>query len=77
MAAPTPTLFGMYKQLASQIKVPLVPFMLEGVAEKPPTVPADRLHPLAERPPYHPQQHLAQPCPTDQDNNEIPGCPEL
>jgi acyl-CoA thioesterase-1 len=38
---------GMYKDLSTQEKVPLVPFMLEGVALEPANFQADRLHPLA------------------------------
>ena len=38
---------GMYHELSSQEKVPLVPFMLEGVALEPANFQADRLHPLA------------------------------
>lgn len=44
----TESFFGMYKKLATQTKAPLVPFMLEGVAEKPTLFQADRLHPSAE-----------------------------
>jgi acyl-CoA thioesterase-1 len=40
--------FAMYGTLSKEIKAPLVPFMLEGVAEKPQLFQADRLHPLAE-----------------------------
>ena len=42
---------GMYKDLAGTYKVPLVPFMLEGVAQDPANFQADRMHPLA---PAHP-----------------------
>jgi len=38
---------GMYKDLAGTYKVPLVPFMLEGVAQDPANFQADRMHPLA------------------------------
>lgn len=38
---------GMYTDLSTQEKVPLVPFMLEGVALVPTNFQADRLHPLA------------------------------
>ncbi len=38
---------GMYKQLATQSKVPLVPFMLDGVAQDMANFQADRMHPLA------------------------------
>jgi acyl-CoA thioesterase-1 len=37
----------MYSQLAGQAKVPLVPFMLDGVAQDGANFQADRLHPLA------------------------------
>ena len=40
--------YAMYGKLSQDIKAPLVPFMLEGVAEKPQLFQADRLHPLAE-----------------------------
>ena len=38
--------FAMYGKLAKEFKTPLVPFMLEGVADK--LFQADRLHPTAE-----------------------------
>jgi acyl-CoA thioesterase-1 len=38
---------GMYKELAGAYKVPLVPFMLDGVAQDAANFQADRLHPLA------------------------------
>jgi acyl-CoA thioesterase I len=38
---------GMYQDLSTEEKVPLVPFMLEGVALVPANFQADRLHPLA------------------------------
>jgi acyl-CoA thioesterase-1 len=38
---------GMYKELSTQLKAPLVPFMLEGVAQDPAMFQADRLHPVA------------------------------
>jgi acyl-CoA thioesterase-1 len=41
----TERFFAMYKGLSKQFKAPLVPFMLEGVAEKPALFQADRLHP--------------------------------
>jgi acyl-CoA thioesterase-1 len=37
----------MYGKLSTQFKAPLVPFMLEGVADKPSLFQADRLHPNA------------------------------
>ena len=40
--------FGLrFKDLSKQEKVPLVPFMLDGVAQEPANFQADRLHPLA------------------------------
>jgi acyl-CoA thioesterase-1 len=38
---------GMYKELAGAYKVPLVPFMLDGVAQDAANFQADRMHPLA------------------------------
>jgi acyl-CoA thioesterase-1 len=38
---------GMYKELSSELKVPLVPFMLDGVAQESANFQADRMHPLA------------------------------
>ncbi|WP_373994348.1 arylesterase [Duganella sp. OV458] len=40
--------FAMFGVLSKEIKAPLVPFMLDGVAEKPQLFQPDRLHPLAE-----------------------------
>ena len=44
----TERFFGMYKTVATQLKAPLVPFMLEGVAEQPSLFQADQLHPTAQ-----------------------------
>ena len=44
----TERFFSMYQSLATQLKAPLVPFMLEGVAEKPALFQSDRLHPTAQ-----------------------------
>jgi acyl-CoA thioesterase-1 len=44
----TEKFFGMYDTLSKETKAPLVPFMLEGVADKPQLFQPDRLHPLAE-----------------------------
>ncbi|MES2899400.1 MAG: arylesterase [Pseudomonadota bacterium] len=44
----TERFFGMYTNLSKTFKAPLVPFMLEGVADKPRLFQADRLHPNAE-----------------------------
>ena len=43
----TDSFFGMYKSLSAKYKTALVPFMLEGVADKPPLFQPDRLHPAA------------------------------
>jgi acyl-CoA thioesterase-1 len=39
---------GMFGTLSNEFKAPLVPFMLEGVADKPALFQADRLHPSAQ-----------------------------
>lgn len=44
----TDRFFAMYGTLSKETKVPLAPFMLDGVAQKPEWFQADRLHPLAE-----------------------------
>jgi acyl-CoA thioesterase-1 len=44
----TERFFGMYQTLSTQTRSPLVPFMLEGVADKPALFQQDRLHPRAE-----------------------------
>ncbi len=44
----TERFYGMYKTVATQLKAPLVPFMLEGVAEQPSLFQPDRLHPTAQ-----------------------------
>ncbi|WP_374710506.1 arylesterase [Massilia pseudoviolaceinigra] len=44
----TERFFGMYKSLSTQYKAPLVPFMLDGVADKPALFQPDRLHPNAQ-----------------------------
>ncbi|TFW27074.1 arylesterase [Duganella callida] len=41
-------LYAMYGAVSKDVKAPLVPFMLEGVADKPQLFQPDRLHPLAE-----------------------------
>jgi acyl-CoA thioesterase-1 len=41
------TLRAMYRDLAKEFKLPLVPFLLEGVAMDPALMQADGLHPLA------------------------------
>lgn len=40
--------FAMYKKLAQDMKVSLVPFLLEGVADQPQLFQADRIHPQAD-----------------------------
>ena len=44
----TESFFAMYKRVAADMKTALVPFMLEGIAEKPELFQADRLHPAAQ-----------------------------
>lgn len=44
----TERFFNMYGTLSKDLKAPLVPFMLEGVADKPALFQADRLHPNAQ-----------------------------
>jgi acyl-CoA thioesterase-1 len=44
----TERFFGMYQELSTQTSAPLVPFMLEGVADKPDLFQQDRLHPVAQ-----------------------------
>ena len=44
----TEKFFGMFGKLSKEYKAPLVPFMLEGVADKPALFQADRLHPNAQ-----------------------------
>jgi acyl-CoA thioesterase-1 len=44
----TEQFFTMYRSVATQLKAPLVPFMLEGVAEQPTLFQPDRLHPTAQ-----------------------------
>ncbi|WP_307729888.1 arylesterase [Massilia sp. H6] len=43
----TESFFNMFKRVARDTRSPLVPFMLEGVADKPALFQQDRLHPLA------------------------------
>ena len=47
----TESFFGMYASLAKQYGSPLVPFMFEGIADKPKLFQADRLHPNADAQP--------------------------
>jgi len=44
----TDSFFAMYARVAKESKTALVPFMLEGVAQKPELFQADRLHPVAQ-----------------------------
>jgi acyl-CoA thioesterase-1 len=44
----TERFFAMYSGLSKQFRAPLVPFMLEGVADNPAMFQADRLHPSAQ-----------------------------
>jgi acyl-CoA thioesterase-1 len=44
----TESFFNMFKKLSTETRSPLVPFMLEGVADKPALFQADRLHPSAQ-----------------------------
>jgi acyl-CoA thioesterase-1 len=44
----TERFFGMFKAVSNDTRSPLVPFMLEGVADKPALFQQDRLHPTAE-----------------------------
>jgi len=43
----TDRFFGMYKAVSTELKAPLVPFMLDGVAQEASMFQPDRLHPLA------------------------------
>ena len=47
----TDSFFSMYASLAKQYASPLVPFMFEGIADKPKLFQADRLHPNADAQP--------------------------
>lgn len=42
---------GLYSKLSKETKVPLVPFLLEGVASKPELFQSDRIHPVAQAQP--------------------------
>jgi acyl-CoA thioesterase I len=42
---------GLYNKLSQEMKIPLVPFLLEGVASQPQLFQADRIHPLANAQP--------------------------
>lgn len=47
----TEKFFSVYDKLAREMKIPLVPFLLEGVASQPQMFQGDRIHPLAEAQP--------------------------
>ncbi len=42
---------GMYSKLSQEMKIPLVPFLLEGVSNQPQLFQADRIHPLPDAQP--------------------------
>lgn len=42
---------GLYGQLSKQLRVPLVPFMLAGIADKPEMFQADQMHPTVQAQP--------------------------
>lgn len=44
----TEKFFALYDKLSRETKIPLVPFLLEGVARQPQLLQADRIHPLSE-----------------------------
>ena len=44
----TENFYAMYGRVAKDLKTPMLPFMLEGVAQKPEWFQADRLHPAAQ-----------------------------
>jgi acyl-CoA thioesterase-1 len=43
--------FGLFPKLAKENKIPLVPFLLEGVVDKPQLFQSDRIHPTADAQP--------------------------
>ncbi|HEY0846086.1 MAG TPA: arylesterase [Noviherbaspirillum sp.] len=47
----TEKFFATYNKLSREANVPLVPFLLQGVAEQPQFFQSDRIHPVAEAPP--------------------------
>lgn len=47
----TESFFNMFKKISQETRSPLVPFMLEGVADKPALFQADRLHPTSNAQP--------------------------
>lgn len=44
----TERFFAIYGRLAKELKIPLVPFLLEGIADKQDLFQADRIHPIAK-----------------------------
>jgi acyl-CoA thioesterase-1 len=42
---------GVYPKLAKEFKLPLVPFLFEGVANRPELFQSDRIHPTAQAQP--------------------------
>ena len=42
---------GVYEQLSKEKKVPLVPFLLAGIADQPTMFQADQIHPTAQAQP--------------------------
>lgn len=44
----TEKFFSLYGKLSSEAKIPLVPFLLEGVADQPQLLQSDRIHPQAD-----------------------------
>lgn len=47
----TEKFYALYSKLSREAKIPLVPFLLHGVAEKPQLFQADRIHPVSEAQP--------------------------
>lgn len=47
----TEKFFSIYGKLSREAKIPLVPFLLQGVADQPQLFQADRIHPVAEAQP--------------------------
>lgn len=47
----TEKFYALYSKLSRETKIPLVPFLLHGVAEQPQLFQADRIHPAAEAQP--------------------------
>ena len=47
----TEKFYALYSKLSREAKIPLVPFLLHGVAERPQLFQADRIHPVSEAQP--------------------------